>query len=169
MDVDAGASQKNWICRSIVDFLISSTECPYSIHFLINSTSLAMRSLIPLYVITMFAAITSAQYDLDFNLDEPIVLSLLPDADNAVKWNPDEEIVVPKIQAADDDKTACDNGSGDHRLTRACCWGTGEGELRPGVYLRVYKCRRCKLLSLIIDPIPSHLHRHYNFARNRRP
>lgn len=110
-----------------------------------------MRILVHLLVVAQFAAVISAQYDVNFNIDEPI-LSFFPDednndpnADNDIKWNPDEKLVVPEVQAADDDKTVCDNKSGDGRETRACCFGTGLGDAGGGAFIRVFRCRKCKI------------------------
>lgn len=61
------------------------------------------------------------------------------------EYNPDEPIIVPPIEGADDDATVCDNGSYDGRLTRACCLGEPDGLFPDGGFIRVHKCRRCKL------------------------
>ncbi|MCJ1465268.1 hypothetical protein MMC07_003884 [Pseudocyphellaria aurata] len=83
-----------------------------------------MRFLVFLMVVAMFAALTASQVFDDVN------------------FNPDDPIDVPKIEGADDDKTVCDNGSDDGRLTRACCLGAPDAPTPDGGFVRVYKCRK---------------------------
>lgn len=100
-----------------------------------NFTSLTMRFLILLLVVAMFAATIAAQ-----------------DSPSDVKFNPDDPIQVDPIQGADDDATACENGSGDGRATRACCLGQPEAPTPDGGFVRVYKCRKCKRCSQSSGP-----------------
>lgn len=132
-----------------------------------NLTSLTMR-FPTLPVIALFAARTAAQYGvpdfLSFNFDDPGVVQLIQGVENlnfypvepmAVqpiqvadesKFNPDAPRYVPPIQGAEDDAKVCDNGSGDGRSSRGCCLGKTEGATPDGGFVRVTKCRKCKML-----------------------
>ncbi|MCJ1263193.1 hypothetical protein MMC22_003063 [Lobaria immixta] len=149
----------------------------FSIYTVEGSTFLTLRLLILLFVVAFFAPVNSAQFDIAYLPDDiqyspddiqysPDDIQYYPDQTqyytkgtqdypdetqyyaDTTKYNPDEPIIVPPILSADDDATACDNGSGDHRDKRACCLGKPEEKLPDGGYLRVYKCRKCTFRSL---------------------
>lgn len=135
-----------------------------------SCTSFTMRFLVLLVVIALCAPGISAQFDTayipDITTYDPDDIPYYSDQTqyytkeiqyypdeaqyypDATKYNPDEPLVAPPIQSADDDATACDNGSADGRNKRACCQGNAEGRIRDGGYLRVFKCRKCTFRSL---------------------
>lgn len=133
-----------------------------------SSTSFTMRFPILLFVITLFAPVISAQFDtaylpdIDITTYSPDDVQYYPDQTqhysdyteetryfaDPTKYNPDNPIVAPPIKSADDDATACDNGSNDERVLRACCLGKAEGKFWDGGWLKVYKCRKCTFRSL---------------------
>ena len=58
-----------------------------------------------------------------------------------LKCNPDEPLQVTPIEP---EKNPCDNGSGDGRMTAACCDGPLEGENpEEGFIVLIHDCKQC--------------------------
>lgn len=161
-----------------------------------SSTSFTMCFLIPLFLIALFAPVIPAQFDTAYIPDIPDIPKYYPDdiqyysdptqhyteeiqhypdetqyyAD-VIKYNPDKPIVVPPIQSADDDATACqsDTHPDDGRATRACCRGSGEGRTRDGGFVKVNTCRKCtfRFLSSNDSFFSNSLHRNRLARRGR--